>query len=440
MPLSITGVSRRDCLKHLAMAATLTQLTDLKAVGENRQQEASPPPRHNERIAWWRSARFGMFVHWGLYSILARDAWAMGDEDIPLSEYVQLTSRFQPQKDAAKNWARLAREAGMKYIVMTTKHHDGFCLFNSQLTDYCAPKQAAGRDLTYEFVEAARAEGLRIGLYYSLMDWHHPDWRICTQSEEARKRFVAYTHGQIRELLTQYGTIDILWYDMPVPLDAVGWDSSGLNKMVFELQPEIIVNNRNKLAGDFVTPEQNVKPATGDWEACMTLNDCWGYVAGDNNWKSPQFLTQALIECSANGGNLLLNIGPRADGSIPDPCTQVLGRLGQWTRANADAIYNTQRCRFLHGDICGFTSRNNTLFVHIYYWQGRELTIGGVTTKVRSAKLLATNENISFVQRGRQLIFSGIPVKKDDDLIPVIAVEFESEPIQHALSSLVDAG
>lgn len=429
-------VSRRDCLKHLAVAAALTQMTDFEASGE----QSTAPPRHDERMQWWRSARFGMFVHWGLYSVLARDAWAMGDEDIPLSEYVQLANRFQPQKNAARAWARLAREAGMKYIVMTTKHHDGFCLFNSRLTEYCAPKQSVGRDLTYEFVEAARSEGLRVGFYYSLMDWHHPDWRICRQSEEARKRFVAYTHGQIRELLTQYGKIDILWYDMPVPLDAAGWESGKLNKMVFELQPEIIVNNRNKLPGDFVTPEQNVKPATGDWEACMTLNDCWGYVVGDDNWKSAHFLTQALIDCSANGGNFLLNIGPRADGSIPDPCIQVLGQLGRWTRANAEAVYNTGRCRFLHGDICGFTSRDNTLFVHIYYWQGAELTIGGVTTKVKSARLLGTNETVSFVQRGRQLIFPSLPIRVPVGLTPVVAVECESEPIQQSLSSHADVG
>ncbi len=170
-----------------------------------------------------------MFVHWGHYSLLARDAWAMGDEDIPLKEYEQLASRFQPPKDAARNWARLAREAGMKYIVMTAKHHEGFCLFRSQLTDYCAPKQAVGRDLVLEFVEAARAEGLRVGLYYSLMDWHHPDWRNCKTDEEARKRFVNYTHGQVRELLTQYGNIDILWYDMAVlwtPLNGKGISST----------------------------------------------------------------------------------------------------------------------------------------------------------------------------------------------------------------------
>jgi alpha-L-fucosidase len=379
-----------------------------------------------------------MFVHWGLYSLLARDAWAMGDEDIPLGEYEQLANRFQPPKNAARTWARLAREAGMKYIVMTAKHHEGFCLFHSQLTDYCAPKRAVGRDLVLEFVEAARAEGLRVGLYYSLMDWHDPDWRNCKDSEEARKRFVGYTHGQVRELLTQYGKIDILWYDMAIPLDAAGWEAEKLNKMVLELQPEIIVNNRSRAPGDFVTPEQNVKPSKGDWEACMTTNDCWGYVSGDHNWKSPHHLVQNLVDCSANGGNFLLNIGPQADGSVPEECVGVLRRVGRWLRENGASIYDTERCLFLHGDICAFTRRANTLYVHVYYWPGEEVTIGGVTTRVRSAKLLATGENVASVQRGRQFVLSGLRQTAPDDLITVIAVECESEPVQHALSSIVD--
>ena len=166
-----------------------------------------------------------MFIHFGLYSILGRECWAMGDEDIPLPEYEQLASQFRPLPDAPRKWARLARSAGMRYIVLTTKHHEGFCLFDTKLTDYCAPKYAAGRDLVREFVDAARAEGLRVGLYYSLMDWHHPDWRNAKDDAAARDRFVPYIHGQLQELMTNYGKIDILWYDMPVPLDAAGWRS-----------------------------------------------------------------------------------------------------------------------------------------------------------------------------------------------------------------------
>ena len=379
-----------------------------------------------------------MFVHWGLYSLLCRDAWAMGDEDIPLDEYALLAKQFQPKPNAAREWATLARKNGMKYMVMTAKHHEGFCLFDSQLTGYCAPKQGPGRDLVREYVEAARAEGLRVGLYYSLMDWHHPDWLHVKEDEAARKRFIQYTHGQIRELMSNYGKIDILWYDMAVPLDAEGWESEKMNKMVLDLQPEIIVNNRNLLPGDFSTPEQSTQAARGDWESCMTMNDSWGYVTNDNNWKSPHHLIQNLVECARDGGNYLLNIGPKADGSVPEPSVRILNEVGQWLARNGAAIYATDKCLFLHGDICGFTRKKNTLFTHVYFWPGETVTIGGVTTRVRSAKLLANNADVTFTQKGRQLIFSQLPAQSPDSPVTVIMAECESEPIQHALSSRVD--
>jgi alpha-L-fucosidase len=326
----------------------------------------------------------------------------------------------------------------MKYMVMTAKHHEGFCLFDSQLTDYCAPKQGPGRDLVKEYVEAARAEGLRVGLYYSLMDWHHPDWRHVKEDEAARKRFIEYTHGQIRELMSNYGKIDILWYDMAVPLDAKGWESEKMNKMVLDLQPEIIVNNRNLLPGDFSTPEQSTQATKGDWESCMTMNDSWGYVTNDNNWKSPRHLIQNLVECARDGGNYLLNIGPKADGSVPEPSVRILNEVGQWLETNGAAIYATDKCLFLHGDICGFTRKKNTLFTHVYFWPGETVTIGGVTTRVRSAKLLANNADVTFTQKGRQLIFSHLPAQAPDNPVTVIMAECESEPVQHALSSRVD--
>jgi alpha-L-fucosidase len=429
------NVSRREHLKLLLAATAMAKIPAAQAADT---APAMLPPNHEKRIQWWREARFGMFVHWGLYSLLCRDAWAMGDEDIPLDDYVELAKRFHPRPNAAREWARLARQSGMKYMVMTTKHHEGFCLFNSRLTDYCAPKQGPGRDLVQEYVEAARAEGLRVGLYYSLMDWHHPDWLRCKDDEAARKRFVQYTHGQIRELLTNYGKIDVLWYDMAVPLDATGWESEKMNRMVFELQPEIVVNNRNLLPGDFSTPEQSTQATKGDWESCMTMNDSWGFVRGDSGWKSTHQLIQNLVECTRDGGNYLLNIGPMADGSVPEPSVRILGEAGQWLGKNGAAINTTDKCLFLHGDICGFTRKGKTLFVHVYFWPGDTVTIGGVTAKVRTAKLLATNQSISFLQKGRQLIFSGLSPQAPDHPITVIAVECESEPVQHALSSRVD--
>jgi len=397
-----------------------------------------PPPDHERRIQWWREAKFGMFIHWGLYSILGREAWVMGDEDIPTEEYEKLGEQFHPPSNVARDWARLARDSGMRYMVMTTKHHEGFCLFDSKLTSYCAGKRGPHRDLVREYVDAARAENIRVGFYYSLMDWHHPDWWLSKTDSIARKRFVDYTHGQIRELMTNYGKIDILWYDMPVPLDAEGWRSAEMNDMVFRLQPDILVNNRNLLPGDFSTPEQSTTPTKSDWESCMTINDSWAYLDGDNNWKSPQQLVQNLVECARDGGNYLLDVGPRADGSIPRPATARLQVIGKWLGRNGEAVYRTQRCRFPHGNIGVFTRRGNTLYVIVYFWPGSTMTVGGVHCKVLSARFLADGRSVTFEQRGGQLIFRSLPEKPPDEPVTVIAAECDVEPVQDALSSKAD--
>jgi alpha-L-fucosidase len=434
------NTSRREHLKTLLGGATVRSLFGRSALAATAaDQSASQPPRdHERRIQWWREAKFGMFVHWGLYSVLGREAWAMGDEDIPLDEYERLTAQFQPPPNAARAWAKLAREAGMRYMVMTTKHHEGFCLFNSQLTDYCATKQGPRRDLIREYVDAARAENLRVGLYYSLMDWHHPDWRRAKEDPAACRRFVDYTHGQLRELMSNYGKIDILWYDMAVPLDAAGWRSVEMNEMVFRLQPNILVNNRNLLPGDFSTPEQTTQPGKGDWESCMTINDSWAYLAGDNNWKSTQQLAQNLVECARDGGNYLLDIGPRTDGSVPEPSVARLKEIGQWLQRNGECVYATQKCRFPHGNIGAFTRKGNTLYTIIYFWPGETMTVGGVKFKVNSARYLASGQPVQFTQKGSQLIFFGLTANAPDHPITVIATECDSEPIQDALSSKAD--
>lgn len=429
--------NRREHLKALLAAASGAAISGVHPL--TLGEAASVRPRdHERRIQWWREAKFGMFIHWGLYSILGREAWAMGDEDIPLEEYEKLGRQFQPRANVARNWARLARESGMRYMVMTTKHHEGFCLFNSKLTDYCAPKLGPERDLVQEYVDAARAENMRVGFYYSLMDWHHPDWRVARTDPAARKRFVDYTHGQIRELMTNYGKIDILWYDMPVPLDAGGWQSSEMNDMVFKLQPDILVNNRNLLPGDFSTPEQSTQPGKDDWESCMTINDSWAYLAGDNNWKSVQHMVQNLVECARDGGNYLLDIGPRADGSVPEPAVTRLQGIGAWLRRNGEAVYGTQKCRFPHGNIGTYTRKGNTLYTNIYFWPGNTMTVGGVHCMVKSARFLGSGQPVRFEQKSGQLIFSGLPEAAPDEPVTVIAAECDTEPVQNALSSKAD--
>lgn len=386
-------------------------------------------------MKWWHEAKFGMFVHWGLYSVLGRHEWVMENEGIPVIEYAPLAKQFRPKPNAARDWARLAKQAGQKYMVMTTKHHEGFCNFNTKLTDYCAPKQGPGRDLVREYVEAARAEGLRVGFYYSLMDWHHPDGARCATDEEARKRFVAYTHGLIRDLLTNYGKIDVLWYDVAWPLDAAGWESERMNQMVFQLQPDIIVNNRNKLHGDFSTPEQKITAETGGraWESCMTLNDSWGYQRADNDWKSPATVIRNLISCVRDGGNYLLNIGPKPDGSIPEDSVRVLSEVGQWLARNGESIFESDLCQVRRSNYASFTRKGNTLYMHVHFWPGSTVALSGLMTQVKSARLLAGNRKVDFKQDRFRVDFTGLPEQAPDHPVTTLAIECEAEPTQDSI-------
>ena len=432
-------VPRRDWL--VGTSASVVALAASTTLGATPGMTETPAPQTKSdpdeadrirRMNWWHDARFGMFIHWGLYSVVGRHEWVMENEGIPVSEYELLAKRFQPKPNAARAWAKLAKETGQKYMVMTTKHHEGFCHFDTKLTNYCAPKQAVGRDLVREYVEAARGEGLRVGFYYSLMDWHHPDGARCAKDEEARKRFVEYTHDLIRELLTNYGKIDVLWYDVPWPLDAAGWESEGMNKMVFQLQPYIIVNNRNRLPGDFSTPEQEIvaEKSGRSWESCMTLNDSWGYHQADDNWKSPKTVVRNLITCSRDAGNYLLNIGPKPDGSIPEESVRIFREVGQWMSRNGEAIYTAEPCHVRRSNYSGFTRKGNTLFMHVYYWPGDTVSLAGLMTGVKSARLLATGQKVQFEQDRFRVRFTGLPNEAPDHPLTTIAIECESEPKQ----------
>src|SRR5437016_392207 len=408
--------TRRTWLKSsvsLLAASALPPLTVQTQVPQTPQSAASAAQDADRarRTQWWHEARFGMFIHWGLYSVLGRHEWVMENEGIPVSEYAPLVKQFKPQPQAARAWAKLAKQAGQKYMVMTSKHHEGFCNFDTKLTNYCAPKQGPGRDLVAEYVEAARAEGLRVGFYYSLMDWHHPDGARCATDEAARQRFVEYTHGLVRELVTNYGKIDILWYDVDWPLDAKGWESEKMNEMVFKLQPDIIVHNRNGLPGDFSTPEQEIRATkTGRaWESCMTMNDSWGYQRADDNWKSAKTLVRNVVECAQGGGNYLLNIGPKGDGSIPAESVQRLTEVGKWMDKHGPTIYETERSRVDSSVMAGFTRKGNTLYVHVYNWPGGTVAVGGLRTKVRSAKLFTTGRKVDVKQEEFRVQFTGMP-------------------------------
>jgi len=427
-----TGAS----VASLAAASALPAYAAQAAPASSEPAPTPPTPDQVRRMQWWHAAKFGMFIHFGLYSQHARHEWAMENEAIPVQEYMQLAKQFNPRPGCQRQWAKVAKAAGMKYMVMTTKHHEGFCNFDTKLTDYCATKQGPGRDLVREYVEAARAEGLRVGFYYSLMDWHHPDGARCATDEAARKRFVDYTHGLLRELLTNYGKIDVLWYDVSWPLDAKGWESERMNKMVYELQPDIIVNNRNKLPGDFSTPEQRIVAETGGraWESCMTLNDSWGYQRADTNWKSARTIVRNLISCARDGGNYLLNIGPRPDGSVPQESVEVLNEVGRWMETNGDTIYKSDLCQPRRSSYASFTRTGNTLYMHVHYWPGNDVSIGGLQTKVKSARLLKGNQPVTFTQDEYRVHLTGLPIDAPDAPVTTLALECEGQPTQDNIS------
>jgi alpha-L-fucosidase len=417
-------MTRRDYLQIVGAGAALA--------GGVQNASAAPSDQadRERRMKWWHEARFGMFIHWGLYSTLQRHEWVMENEGIPVAEYEQYAKTFKPKPNAARAWAKLAKQAGQKYMVMTTKHHEGFCLFNSKLTDYCAPKQGPGRDLVAEYVEAARAEGRRVGFYYSLMDWHHPDGARCATDEQARRRFVDYIHGQIHELLSNYGKIDVLWYDVAWPLDAKGWESEKMNDMVFKLQPDIIVNNRNQLDGDFATPEQRIQAEKRAWETCMTMNESWGYQRADDDWKSPKTVVRNLITCARDSGNYLLNIGPKPDGSIPEESVRIMTSVGKWMDRNGQSIYQSDVCQPRRSNYASFTRTGNTLYMHVHFWPGSTAVIAGLMTRVKSARMLASGQDVKVEQDRFRVRMLNLPENAPDDPVTTIAIECEGEPTQ----------
>ncbi len=446
-------LSRREALRWLGTSAAFAATagaTGGKAVNPALQeQEETESPEvvadRARRMKWWHEATFGMFIHWGLYSVLGHHEWAMEKEGIPVLQYEELARVFKPEPNAARAWARLAKQAGQKYMVMTTKHHEGFCNWDTKLTNYCAPKTGPGRDLVAEYVEAARGEGLRVGFYYSLMDWHHPDGARCATDEAARQRFVEYTHGLIRELMSNYGKIDVLWYDVDWPLTPQQWESEKMNEMVFKLQPDIIVNNRNGLHGDFSTPEQEIGSAHGSraWETCMTMNDSWGYQEADDDWKSTKTIVRNLAACAHGGGNYLLNIGPKPDGSVPEESVRILTETGKWMDRNGAAIYGAQPCQAAWHPYADFSRKGNKLYIHVYFWPGQTIgtrtmacerpptvvAIGGLRSQVTSARLLASGSPVKFQRDDMAARFQGLPASAPDEPVTVIEAECNSEPV-----------
>ncbi|MBS7634277.1 alpha-L-fucosidase [Candidatus Bathyarchaeota archaeon] len=383
-----------------------------------------------ERLKWWIEARFGMFIHWGLYSILKRGEWVMFFERIPKAEYAKLALKFKPVRFNADEWVALAKNSGMRYMVLTTRHHDGFCLWDSQVSDFTSAKTAAKRDFIAEFVEACRRANMRIGFYYSLLDWRWPEyWDGPSKNPEGWAKFREYVHTQVRELMTNYGKIDILWYDGAWPYRAEDWRSERLNSMVRSLQPDIIINNRSGIPEDFETPEQHIRYYDRPWESCMTIDESWwGYHAGDNHLKSPLEIVRLLARCVAGNGNLLFNVGPRSDGSIPEVYVRRLRVVGEWLKRNGESIYGAGAAPFGAHHLGYVTAKGNKVYIHVLYWPGGEMCVSGIKNKVLRAYMLATENPLPFEQKDDRLFIHGLPLRPLDPINTVVALEIDGKP------------
>jgi alpha-L-fucosidase len=402
---------------------------------------------------WFVQDRLGMFIHWGLYAAAARHEWVQSREEIPEERYRGYFERFDPDLFDPKAWARAAREAGMKYFVITTKHHEGFCLWDSKHTDWKAPNTPCGKDLLRPVVEAFRAEGLKVGFYYSLIDWHHPDFPIDVfhplrnrpDAAELNKgrdvnKYAAYMREQVRELLTEFGRIDILWFDFSYPTNDyrglpgkghADWESETLLKLVRDLQPHVIVDNRLDLPAenaDIHTPEQfqprewvhvDGKPVV--WEACQTFSGSWGYHRDEASWKSPEQLVRMLVNTVATGGNLLMNVGPTARGTFDSRALDALSVYAEWMRLHACAIYGCTQSPVAPPPDCRFTQRGDRLYLHIFAWPFEQLHVEGLAGKIAYAQLLNDASEVRFTEKDG-LVTLRLPVRKPDVVVPVVAL------------------
>lgn len=435
-------------MKKLLICTVIAGVVMFSGICTAGEGKAETP--RNERMKWWRNARFGMFIHWGVYSVPAGTykneriegigEWIMHHAEIPVKEYRRFAKAFNPTEYDPERWVKLAKNAGMKYIVITAKHHDGFALFPSAVTEWdIADASPYGKDLLSPLVDAARKHGLKIGFYYSqAQDWVHPGGAKMRYEEgegwddEHKGSFDKYLKSiaapQVCEILTRYNP-DILWWDTPVWMNR---DRADMLKPLAELCPEIITNNRlgGGYEGDFRTPEQHI-PDTGtdeyDWETCMTMNDTWGYKSYDDNWKSSETLIRNLVETASKGGNYLLNVGPKRDGTIPQASVERLEKVGDWMQINGTAVYGTTASPIAAPDWGRITQKtadgDTILYLHIFDW--RDTVQIGIENDVKSCYLLAEPDHNLKAETGENGVTVRLDCDAPDSVCSVVVLELE---------------
>ena len=449
-------------LRRLVVGLTLAIVGSRTAAAQSAAPRSETAAQKDARMAWWRDARFGMFIHWGLYAVPAGTwhgervdglgEWIMARAKIPGAEYAPLAKQFNPVQFDADAWVRTAKDAGMKYIIITSKHHDGFANFDSKVSAYdIVDVTPYHRDAIKALASAAHRAGLRFGVYYSIMDWHHPDAQAPAYPDYNSRSFhnpnfaryvETYMKPQLRELVTQYPEIDVLWFDGEWVADWSDEQGKALYDWLHTMRPSLIINNRvghsrqgmagmsaNKDApGDFGTPEQQVPPQGlpgVDWETCMTLNDTWGFQSFDDGWKDTRTLVHTLVDVASKGGNLLLNVGPTSQGVIPAQSVSRLREMGDWTRANGESIYGTVASPYGLPAWGRYTARPSAgkVYAHLFDWpKSRKLALTGVTAKPRTVYLLADRKPLP-VEQGEGGWVVSLPTVPPSAIDAVLVVE-----------------
>jgi len=435
---------------HMAIVAAFCAAAAFQAeaqtvTDEEQQMASETKDQRDARMAWWREARFGMFIHWGLYAVPAGTwngeqipgigEWIMHRAEIPAKDYAALAEQFHPVQYDADAWVRLAKEAGMKYIVITSKHHDGFAMFCSEASTYdICDATPFKRDPLKELAAACQEHGIKLGFYYSqAQDWHHPGGAAAgghwdrAQEGDMTQYIRTIAVPQVREILSNYGPIAILWWDTPVDMTK---ERAEILLPLLDLQPGIITNNRlgGGYEGDTETPEQFVPP-TGyperDWETCMTINDTWGYKSYDNNWKSTETLIRHLVDIASKGGNFLLNVGPTAKGLIPEPSIERLKEIGQWMKVNGEAIYGTSASPFRRLAWGRCTQKDGRLYLHVFEWpQDGTLRVPMKNAVTRAYLLTDASTPLPVVSSGDGTTIEA-PAMAPDPIATVVVVEVE---------------